>query len=192
MKIFLSILFSIFITFISCINCKSVIKDVGEIPENINSLIPYADSQTFSLKHSEGQIINFTVERHTREEFFDCHKCCAVITKFRVCALRFFPDYPIFNMRAEISNLDSVRFDIYFSIGNAFFNLDINEEGQLNHEIIDSILIDSIWHYNIIGLKSETYSYNNEELHADSLFYNTEKGILKIIMSNAETYTLSE
>ena len=74
--------------------------------------------------------------------------------------------------------------DDLFYIPTADFQLDYFEK-------VDSLIIDSVTYKDVFKLNSDYGSYyDKDSIYADSLYYNYEYGILKILMSNGESYEI--
>jgi len=106
-----------------------------------------------------------------------------------ICALK--PNYPIFNIEIRISNHDSAFNVLSIYAGNSYFMFShSNQFGFVADTFEDSLVLDNKTFYNVQKMKNYGYGYNEIQL-ADSIYYNQESGIIKIKLSNGESYTVS-
>lgn len=180
------------ISLIACPPCNPIIVDNGQIPEQALSTIPYQDGDTCVFKHSNGLEINFFVTRQTTTESSYWEHCEEYTYQYQINSAKLLPDYPVFEFNLAISNLDTTNLNFYASIGKFGFMVPVSEEQYMYAAIVDSVFIASDWYYDVFRLKSDYYNYNfSDSIYADSLYYNYEFGILKILMSNGEYYEIS-
>ena len=185
-KITLGLLIAILFT--SCWPCNSVIIDNGNLPDSVFSLIPYQNQKKYQFEHSAGKVITFRAQRALTYEESSCAECCDVL-KYQVDKTDLYPDYPISNITISLSNLDTNYIDFSLGIGRSGFAIPSNTEGLTNTELVDSVLVGDTYYYDVFKLKSFSWS-EQEGIYTDSLYYNFEYGILKLIMSNEEYYQI--
>lgn len=163
--------------------------DNGSLPVSALKFVPYQSGETYRFKHSNGLVIKFKTFRETREEREErCTECCSYV-QYEVNSTWLTSDYPIFDFYFSISNRDTSYYNCYASIGKYGFNIPTADFHPDYFSRVDSMMIDSFYYRDVFKLKSHYGSYNNSDsIYADSLFYNYEHGILKIIMSNGESY----
>ncbi len=79
-----------------------------------------------------------------------------------------------------------------FAVGSA--RLPFIGEDHSNYEMLDSLKVNGRYYHDVFKLKSELVDYYEEEgsIHADTYYYNYEKGLLGVVMSNGEKYWLYE
>lgn len=180
--------------FSACRPCDTITIDNGAIPDSVLRYVPYINGDTYSFRHSNGLIINFNTTRTTQKDVTYCRGCCKYEHIFEVNYTTLVPDYPIFNFQFQINNQDTLNLHCYASIGKYSFCIPTNREfdsGQF--EKIDSVKIDSIYYYQVFKLKSiYNDDYGRDSIYVDSMYYNYEKGIIKILLSNGENYTIYE
>lgn len=175
----------------SCLPCDTITVENGALPDSALSFVPYQNGETYKLKHSNGLIINFETTRSTRDEWSHCTECCNYEYHFEINTTRLIPDYPIFDCNFDISNRDTTYFDCYASIGKYGFYIPTSDFQLDYFEKVDSLTLDSVSYYNVFKLKSDYGSYYDQDsIYADSLYYNFQHGILKILMSNGEYYEI--
>lgn len=191
-KIIVFILFSVIIILLdSCIdNCPSRLIEVDNIPDSVLNLIPYQNNEIVTLKHQNGKIINFLTERNINEIYLQDNDCeCCDSYKFQELNVRLIPDFPLFEINFKISymNPEIYQENFYFNIGNTYFNTYYQEP-----EIIDTLEINSIKYSDVMILPNNYGNYSENEIYIDTVLYNYENGIIKILMSNEEFYEISE
>ena len=98
-------------------------------------------------------------------------------------------DYPIFSISLSVNNADTLWYPVSIDIGHRGFWLvddPLNENGYLH---LDSLELDDQVYYDISLLKNTGgWGSSSNEFYTDSLYFNKQSGILKIIMSNGEYY----
>jgi len=174
-----------------CIPCDTVIIENGPLPDSALRFVPYQNGKIYKFRHSKGLVINFDTYRETREEWTHCAECCSYEYHYEVNSTRLTPNYPIFDFYFEISNRDTSYFECYTTIGKYGFYIP-TADFQLDYfEKVDSLIIDSVTYKDVFKLNSDYGSYyDKDSIYADSLYYNYEYGILKILMSNGESYEI--
>ena len=178
----------IFLIKAGCHPCHPVITDKGSLSEETLNLIPYKTGQTIRFRHSDGQLISFDVFRETRKETAGCDECCNEIL-YEVNTTTLTPDYPVFSPQLYVSNFDTMVHSINIQTGRSNFLIPGLPEDQDNLDRSDSLTINGIMYYDVFRLKVISGPVNIM-IYADSLYYNKMEGILKIIMTNGESYEI--
>jgi hypothetical protein len=183
----------------ACPICReeTVEKDLGELPENILDLVPYQDEETYHLIHSAGQVINYSSTRETTDYQYFCEHCCkyTYITDRNTATMT--PDYPIFTIKTEIGctgedKLGQISYYIYLELVDLAYSYIPTSLDTFHEDIlVDSLVQDGVIYQNVYKLKLNNYNTSGD-ITADSLYYNYEKGIIKIKMTNDETYKIQE
>jgi len=180
--------------FFSCHPCDPpLLIDNGNIPDSILDLVPYQSGKTYSFQHSGGLVIRFSTARQSREEWLRCERCCLNETKFEVNSTTLTPDYPIFNFGFELSNPDTVHVSFTAIVGYYWFQIPVTDDQSKLCDFADSVLMDHRFYQNVYKIKSNYGSaYDRDTIFADSLYYSYQDGIIQVIMSNGEKYTIHE
>ena len=183
---------------------KTTYKDLGKIPEQYLATVPYQDGDVFRLQHeSDRVIIDFTVSRHRQKEtgfdwFDEKYKPAPnYIYEYETDITKCTPNYSIFNVEINFSNqylafeeegLNYTKSATLLAVGSA--RIPFIGEDHSNYEILDSLKVNGHYYHNVFKLKSELIDYYEEEgaIYAETYYYNYEKGLLGIIMSNGEKY----
>ncbi len=169
-----------------CIN--KVITENGPLVEEYKLSIPYQDGKIYKLKYSDSLVINFTAQRILEDLMVNnCAECCGE-TQFQIDKTILTADYPLFDIQFELNNRDTTNIECYTKIGNTYFYIPVTEAQITRTDKIDSLIIDSISYKNVYVLYSNYSTNSNKPL--DSLFYNYDFGIVKLILSNDEIYTI--
>jgi hypothetical protein len=176
---------------ITCTPCDPVIVENGPLPASALAFNPYTQGETYRFRHSDGLIINYTTERESYYEWSTCTECCAYRYHYQVNRTQMTPDYPVFDFGMYLSNQDTTHFDFHLTVGKYGFYIPTNSYQADYFEKVDSVKIDSVFYRDVFKLKSnyESFYYKNDSIYVDSLYYSYSYGILKIIMSNEETFT---
>lgn len=174
-----------------CPVCNKPIKtvDIGPIPDSLYKLVPYKDSTVNKFIHSNGYIISFQTSRKTEVEssFDECG--CSEIRRYYRNSTIMISDYPAITIHLDIVHFDSIFSSFGISIRNNYF-----ENGNFIQKVFsktkpDSTLVNGKYFKDIFVFKNSD-NFNNQTLFADSLYYNTDKGIIKIFMTNGESYSI--
>ncbi len=169
--------------------CDSEIRDLGTLPAEALAMVPYQDGESYRFVHSAGQEISFLASRETTQELEHWDPCGGISYESNTTIL--VPDYPIFSIVLGMAKTDSLHWAVqaYFSaVTFPLVNIDFN---QIEHAFFDSLVIAGEWYKNVYRIMG--YKYNSgpaNEIHPDSLWYNTEFGILKVSMNNGEFYQI--
>ncbi len=184
----------IFCQFLTGCHCDdAVVIDMGPIPERILSQVPYENGKHYLFQHSGGLIIDFVAERLSRNENSWCERCCQFLYKYQVNETILHPDYPIFDFNILINGQDTLHSSPLVWIGRSMFYLPGNNPPMSDIEYSDSIKLNKKWYYGIYALKnSSDPMFNRDSIYSDSLYYNNKSGIIRIVMTNGESYQVYE
>lgn len=185
---------------------EPIYKDFGKIPERYLATVPYQNGDMFRLQHeSDRLIIDFSVSRHRQKESGDNY---IYLEKYKPAPNFYYdyevditkctPNYPLFEVEINFSNFymmfeeegwESERQANLYAVGAARFPF-IGEDHS-NYNVVDSLEINGHYYHDVFKLKAEECYYNNVEegsIYAETYYYNYEKGLLGVIMSNGEKY----
>ncbi len=193
MKIF-SLFLLVSISVWSCIPCETINVDLPPIPDSIVEIINYEDKDILILEHSAGKQIELNINQAFTQERTHCSHCCDTYT-YQLFETKFTPNYPSFSINIQISSLDSTYRIIGMNIGSSNCNIpivfDLDNQLFTNMELKENELINNVNYDEVFKIKMSSWKDDPNIISPDSLYYNHEIGILKIIMNNEETYTLS-
>ena len=207
--IMVSAMAAMMVVFTACPRHKEpVYKDLGKIPEQYLATVPYQNGDVFRLQHeSDRVIIDFTVSRHRQKEtgydyiYLEKYKPAPnFYYDYEVDITKCTPNYPLFEMEINFSNTymlyeeegmpsEAGKQANLYAVGAARFPF-IGEDHS-NYNVVDSLEINGHYYRDVFKLKAEESYYNNAEegaIHAETYYYNYEKGLLGVIMSNGEKY----
>jgi len=187
--------FPLYFMLTGCPRCpETIVLDHGPLPNEAMKYIPYHTGETYRFKHSRDMVVNFTVMRRGNyTETTSCAECCDYVVRYEVNATEMAPDYPLFDMRFEISNMDTSFFYCTARVGGCGFKIPTNGPDTADVEKMDSVMVDSVWYYNVYKLENSWGCFPGEEtVYADSIWYNYTDGVIKILLSNDEYYTLDK
>jgi len=192
MKKWIYLIFSVLLY--GCWPCDTIMIENGKLPDSALKYVPYINGETYKFKHSNGLEINYKTTRETYEEWTSCSECCKYEYHFEINSTILTPDYPIFNLQFQIDNRDTLNYQCYASIGKYGFYIPTNNEHDIDYyEQVDSVQIDSVYYYQVFKLKSNYDNYySRDSIYVDSIYYSYDKGIIKILLSNNENYTIYE
>ena len=187
-KLFVIGLFSVFLYGCPVFSEKTIV-DNGPLPDSAKLVVPYKNGEDYKFKFSNGLVINFTAEREIVDAIDNgCAECFNFEQHYQRDIIKLIPDYPLFDISFEINNLDTTEISCDLVIGNNYYYIPTNEQKTSYIEQFDSLLIDSVFYKNVFKLYPNYF--NNKQTLTDSLYYNYKFGILKLIKSNNETYTI--
>lgn len=187
-KLLLFLVPSLFLLW-GCPPCDRETIDKGKLSEYALLYVPYTNGDTLTLQHSGGKLIRYAIRRETQQVTNTCAECCdEIISEENLTTIT--PDYPIFSISVSITEYDSNYVNCTVSIGkNAFY---ISSDSSISKPK-EKLVVNEKTYRQVYQLKSYSNSYySNDSIYADSMYYNCEKGIIQIIMSNNEKYTLYE
>ncbi|MBI9069169.1 MAG: hypothetical protein JEZ09_17870 [Salinivirgaceae bacterium] len=192
MKKLIYLIFSILLY--GCLPCDTIMIENGALPDSTLKYVPYVNGKTYKFKHSNGLKVNYKTTRETHEEWTSCAECCKYEYHYEVNSTILIPDYPIFEFQFQIDNRDTLNYNCYASIGKYGFYIPTNNEYDIDYyEQVDSVQIDSVYYYQVFKLKSNYDNYySRDSIYVDSIYYSYDKGIIKILLSNNENYTIYE
>ena len=193
----------------ACPRSKTTYVDLGRIPAQYLTTVPYRNGDVFRMQHeSDRVIIDFTVSRHRQKETgFDYMSekykpAPNYVYEYESDITKCTPNYPIFNVEISFSN-QYMAFEeegmsnwqksaTIFAVGSA--RIPLIGDDHSNYEMLDSLKVNGRYYHDVFKLKSELDEYYEEEssIHADTYYYNYENGLLGVVMSNGEKYWLYE
>ncbi len=167
--------------------CEYVEYDWGTLSQEALAQVPYENGKAYSFRHSAGHEILFSCRRESNieREFMD--PCVSIVYEQNITSL--IPDYPIFDMEFTIRKWDTVNYSVEAYIGHSPFVLQKNYGLGVEYSYFDSLSLDGSWYRYVYAIKRNPYSYSVPSgIYADSLWYNTSEGVIKVGMSNGEYY----
>jgi hypothetical protein len=192
----------------ACPSKEPVHIDLGRIPEQYLATVPYQNGDVFRMQHETSKvIIEFEVERHRHKTSSEGYG--TVPTRFEPAPDYYYeyevdmttckPKYPVFDLSISLSNAYMLneeemqpwykKADL-FAVGSA--KLPFIGDDHSDCEIIDSLEVNGRYYKDVFKLKTDYYNYDDELIHAETIFYNYENGFVGIVMSNGEKYMLYE
>lgn len=188
------ILFPFIILLLACPISDHEIIDNGLLPDSILNLVPYQDGEIYKFKDPYGELIQFQAFRELSQ------------IKEPICAECFFgpdilfeedytllkSDEEVFNISFSINNEDSSYINFWSNIDKNIFPIPINDEIFYNHLELDSLSIDSFIYEDIFKIPTRLNDLYKEPINPDTMYYNYENGIIKIILSDGTFYTISQ
>lgn len=168
--------------------CEMRYLDFGEVPAEASALVPYEDGESYGFRHSGGKEIYFHTERDT-STIIDYWDECTQLS-YGSDHIRMTADYPIFDISFRIFKNDSASVYFHASIGGASYALPLTEDYQPDRfTFYDSLYLMETWFRKVYEMEP-VYSTQAkpEDILADTMWYNTEFGILKFTMSSGEYF----
>ena len=182
---------------------EPIYKDLGKIPQQYLATVPYQDGDVFRMQHeSDRVIIDFTVSRHRQKETGDDY---IYLEKFKpnpnfyydyeVDITKCTPNYPLFEVEINFSNIymmfeeegmGAEKQANLIAVGTARFPF--FGEDYSNYNVVDSLEINGHYYHDVFKLMADYYNVEEGSIYAETYYYNYEKGLLGVIMSNGEKY----
>jgi len=156
--------------------------------DSIYTLVPYKDSTVNKFIHNNGYVVAFKTSRTDLGRLLDDSLKYQHTYYDRTELLS---DYPNIKIRLDFDwyGTNSSSFNIYVN-GDAFYTNNFIKS-VFSSIKNDSTLVSGKYYKNVFVFKNyHDYSYSNYIKFADSLYYNTTHGILKIFLTNGESYSI--
>ena len=188
--------------------------DLGTIPEHYLATVPYEDGQTFYLQHeSDRVLIPFKVTRfRTKSQGDNANGFDEYFVKYKPTPSAFFfyevdvttckPDYPLFDIDIRFSNaymVDSVYYhDQYdkrpkyaqLTCHHLYASIPFIGETTEQFKVLDTLVVNNQIYHDVFEFTNE--GMDLEDIYVQTLYYNYDKGVIAIFMSNGEKYLLYE
>lgn len=188
--------------------------DLGTIPEEYLPTVPYQDGQTFYLQHeSDRMLIPFKVMRYRVKSQgnnvfgFDDYvigskmkPAPSVYFDYEVDITTCKPDYPLFDIDIRFSNgymADSVYYNYparhkyaQLSCHHMYASIPFIGEPTDLFKVHESFEVNDHVYNDVFEFVNE--GQDLQGIYIKTLYYNYEKGVIAIIMSNGEKYLLYE
>ena len=174
----------------SCWPCDPVIIDLGDVPDDGLAFVPYQPGNTINLEHSEGLTITYSIQRESREEQTWCEWCCESVYRYEELTTKLTPNYPTPGIEITMNNSDSTFIQCSVYTDGGYFMIPTHEEIHSYDQKVDSIQIGLETYFDVFLLGTDSWNKSEGEIYTDSLYYNYEFGIIKLIKSNGEYYQL--
>lgn len=188
------ILFSFVIFLYACPLSEREIIDYGQLPDSLLNLVPYRDGETYNFTDPSGEVIQFQAFRELVQiKEPRCPEC------FFGPDILFEQDFTMlktesdaFNVTFTINNEDSTYINFQSNIGKNIFPIPLSREAIYDEFVLDSLYIDSIIYRDILKIPTRLSDLYKDPINPDSMYYNFENGIIKIIMSDGGCYTIAQ
>lgn len=171
--------------------CEYSLIEYGTLSDEAINCSPYVDGQSYSLIHSGGQKLTFFTSRvrEMRTEYWD--DCTEMRHESDVTTLT--PAYPLFPCYIGIHKTSTTEYDCNIVAGGSNFWFPPSTGTDYGHTYFDSIQFGQNWYREVYKTGNSWWDGNPEgQILADSIYYNTSHGILKILMTNGEFYEITE
>lgn len=183
-----------------CRPCTYQTINLGPLPEEILTKVPYQNGRVYNFDHSGGLSVGFSTVRASEkyQSYPDLCFCSNQTVNFYVSEVNttvLEPDYPIFDIRLELTNHIDSSYSFSVMVGSAYFTIPLQtaDTAYWPVTIADSVQIGNKYYKEVFKLKNfDDYWYGNDSIRVDSLFYNFDQGILLIKMTNQEYYAIQE
>ena len=218
--LFLLTAFVAVVGFTGCPGHEPEYIDLGTIPEHYLATVPYQDGQTFYLQHeSDRVVIPFKVMRYRTKsqsddtsdlnDYFDYYASAgkfepapSVYFNYEIDVTTCKPDYPLFDIEIRFSNgymADSVYYHDNYDKRPKYAQLNCHRlyasipfigEPTEQFKVLDSLEVNGAVYHDVFAFSNE--GMDLEGICIQTLYYNYEKGVIAILMSNGEKYMLYE
>lgn len=168
--------------------CEMRYIDFGKVPAEASAMVPYEDGGSYGFRHSGGKEIYFHTVRDTStiiDHWDDCTQLSYGSDHVQMTA-----DYPIFHISFRIYKNDSTSVYFHASIGDASYALPLMEDYQPDRSTFyDSLYLMEQWFHQVFKVVPVfSTQAKPEDILADTMWYNSEFGILKFNMSSEEFF----
>lgn len=209
-KVMVSVaLISMMVLLTACPHRKTEVVDLGTIPEEYLATVPYQNGDVVKMQHeSDRLVIDFRVIRKrdytpVESEGSKTSLPPSVIYNYETDITQLVPDYPTFEIQIEFSNqyMQSEQYEEGYDIipkqaslftGTSTTSFPFIGTDATGYVVLDSIEVNGHVYYDVFKLKCDHYSVYEDPIYASICYYNYEKGIIGIEMSNNEKYWLYE
>lgn len=204
------------IGFTGCPSHEPECIDLGAIPDQYLATVPYQDGQTFYLQHETDRVlIPFKVMRYRVKDTGDnvygfndqypgykMKPSPSVYFEYEIDITTCKPDYPLFDIDIRFTNAylaDSLYYPNYDPMSPKYATLHCNSlyasfpfigEPTSLFTVIDSLEVNGHVYHDVFEFANE--GQDLQGLYIKTLYYNYEKGVIAIMMSNGEKYLLYE
>lgn len=165
--------------------CEPDSVEYKPLPDSVRSILPYTDGNQYQMRHSAGKVIQHVCSVQLEKNYFECNE-------FEILNFKLTPNYPISPIEISISRWDEKSYNLHFWFSNSHFDYYLAAEYPVEKVCL---YLDDEQFVDVIGLKNNNNNTGygiQRELFADSLYFNQTHGILKIVMSNGETFIRDE
>ena len=193
----IGVLFMFPLLFTACpvAECEEVIVEKHLLPDSILALLPFREGDVLTYIHSGGKSIKYSVGIDSTIEIqsdFMHGKCYEFHYQRFVVSLT--PNYPVLHMHLAITNF----YEHIFAIVSAqSYRASVSLSGEQNPDVsfLRSIELNGITYRNVFRARMLAPSMFIPQpppgtIHPNWVYFNVENGILRIVMSNNETFTL--
>lgn len=206
--LFLLTAFVAVIGFTGCPSKEPEYIDLGSIPEQYLATVPYQDGEVFYLQHeSDRVIIPFKVMRYrVKSQGYNACGFGEYLEKSKPAPTVYFdyeidittckPDYPLFDIDIRFSNgymADSVYYNYparhkyaQLSCHNMYASIPFIGEPTDLFKVHESFEVNGCVYHDVFEFPNE--NQNLQGIYIKTLYYNYEKGVIAIDMSNGEKY----
>lgn len=195
------IVFLIFLSaFPTCCNEESIETERVLLSEKEKNLIPYKINQTIKFQHSNGFNFDFQVINDEYSLFEDnyCDECCGgEFTSYQERIVNLKSTVLNLNITLKINSLENINnskiLDVSINNSSGFINYDNNFQFDCSQSnCLDEFTLHNIKFNDVIIIKLEKNWFINENntLFPEKIVYNSNFGIIQIVMSNNETYSI--
>lgn len=185
--------------------------DLGSIPEKYLATVPYADGDVFYLQHeSDRVVIPFHVTRtrsfNEGSDFYDygmekMKPAPSVYFHYEVDYTVCRPDYPLFDIEITLSNgymADSVYYQqsvfrhkyAHLACHGFYASIPFIGEPADLFTVHDSLEVNGHTYYDVFEFANQ--GQDRQGVSIQTAYFNYEKGVIALKMSNGEKYMLYE
>lgn len=163
-------------------------------------MIPYELNDAIPFVHSNGFKFSITVSEYNLdwEKDIDCeHRCCGQqYSSYQFREIKLTSDYPSFKI--DINNGNSNYYTpnrLYFRINGYSSMIEFDSLGNFETDnfsnLYDTITINQKLYNNVLDVEFVANAQTDSLINRPASFlYNKESGLIQIITSNNETYTI--
>ncbi|HSV76603.1 MAG TPA: hypothetical protein VLH37_06175 [Bacteroidales bacterium] len=161
------------------------------VPDSIIDMFPHHGVNSLRYLHSGGHIISFRIETDTIHDVHWFDKCNQ--TKESYFVAEFTPNHPAIRMGLSIRSWSDKLFPFRIIIGSRSAEFVVGRPDNLQALRTDSMHLNGLLWRDVMRVRLTSDSFfapTAGAVYPDSLYFSFEHGIIRVIMTNNETYTL--
>ncbi len=171
----------------------SKVTDMGALPGEVLSIMPYEDGDELNFLYSGDTLVQLAVSRETRKQY-DVFRdeCNNLTTIYEVDITSMAPTDSSLTIVARVANLTAInRYQV--TVNSSTFIIPVGPNAYMDCDLIDSLQVNGTVYYDVCRLyRIGMVEGISDNPLADSVYFNTEFGVLDIVMEDGSRYSRQE